>query len=62
MLEFRMGILERELFLFLKGRWFCFEGNGREKLKILLFCLVLFYVLNDVFFFNFVFFIFKLYF
>lgn len=62
MLELRMGILERELFLFLKGGWLRFEGNGREKLKISSFCLVLLHAPNDVFFFNPVFSIFKLYF
>lgn len=33
MLELRMGILEKELFLFLKGGWLRFERNGRQKLK-----------------------------
>lgn len=59
MFELRTGIMEKELFLFLKGGWLRFERNGREKLKISSFCLVLLHAPNDVFFFNPVFSIFK---
>lgn len=52
MLELRTGIMEKELFLFLKGGWLRFERNGREKLKISSFCLVLLHAPNDVFCFN----------